>query len=156
MMALLALWARIAPLLAAMSVIAPDAGHDDRHEIARSILDAGATPEEARWLVAIAWRESSFRASAVGDSGRSYCWAQIHTGPHRTAEGWSGPDLASDPDRCAVVALRVLRTSLASCSSAPADERLAAYAAGSCGGVRGRRLSRDRAALARRAFGGVL
>lgn len=151
---IMALWLRIAVLLAAMGSISPE-GRDDREAIARAIASTDATDVEARWLVAIAWRESSFRAAAVGDAGASFCWAQIHMGATRTREGWTGADLAADPARCALVALRVLRSSLASCAALPEDDRIAAYASGSCRSPRGRRVSRDRAAVARRAFAGA-
>lgn len=124
---------------------------DDREAIAQAIVATDATEREARWLAAIAYRESGLHAGAVGDDRRSYCWAQIQMGARLTREGWSGPDLAADPQKCAVVALRVLRGSLAVCRHLPEAERLSAYASGSCASERGRRISRDRYRLA---FGG--
>ncbi len=155
MFAIMHLWARVAILLAAMESISPDVGLDDRMAISTAIAESDATDQEAAWLVAIAWRESSFRSDAVGDHRSSWCWAQVHFPlDRRTKEGWTGESLAADPRRCATVALRVLRTSLSMCRELPEVERLSAYAAGACSSRRGRRISRDRAALRDRAFGG--
>lgn len=143
-------------LLAAMERLAPDVGRDDRHAIAAAIAESDASDLEAEWLVAIAFRESTFRADAVGDHDTSFCWAQVHfPGGRRTREGWSGNELAGDAGRCATVALRILRTSFSACGALPQRERLAAFAAGSCSSLRGRRLSRDRDAMRVRAFGGA-
>ncbi|MBX3191258.1 MAG: hypothetical protein KF819_29945 [Labilithrix sp.] len=104
-------------------------------------------------LVAIAFRESSLRADAVGDKVRgkptSFCAFQIHLPwGAKTREGWTGSDLLEDPDKCVAAAMRLLRVSMSVCPSHP----LAWYAAGpsGCGNERAQRISRDRVALAQR------
>lgn len=104
-------------------------------------------------LVAMAFRESSLRADAVGDhvAGKptSYCAFQLHLpGGAKTAEGWTGAQLAEDPEKCVTAAMRLIRESMRSCPSAP----LAWYASGpsGCESVRAQRISRDRLSLAQR------
>lgn len=115
-------------------------GDDDRHRT-------------TALLVAMAFRESSLRPDAVGDhvAGKptSYCAFQLHLpGGAKTAEGWTGVELAEDPDKCVTAAMRLIRESMRSCPSAP----LAWYAAGpsGCDSVRAQRISRDRLSLAQR------
>lgn len=134
-----------------------DRGRDDRAVIAESIVAVNPTPAQAAWMTAIAFRESAFRSGAVGDRSTSFCWGQINLpGGKLTAEGWSGWELTQDPKRCATVVLRLLRGSLGACRHLPIEERLAAYAGGSCDSEYGRRVSRDRFALAQRISGGAL
>lgn len=99
------------------------------------------------------------------DNGRSWCMGQIMLGRKRveaepgvwveesqsvTPEGWSGRDLVGDTHKCVTSTLRTIRRSLAACHSLPSDERLAAYAAGSCASERGRAISRARMSAFRR------
>lgn len=147
----------LANILLMLGLIYRGHGTDDRNEIAESIEAAKPTRAEAAWLAAIAFRESSYRMRAVGDRGSSFCWAQINLpNGRRTSEGWSGFELTAEPEKCAVVALRSLRGSLGICRHLPLEERLAAYAGGSCDSEYGRRISRDRYRLAVRAAGGAL
>jgi hypothetical protein len=103
-------------------------------------------------LVAVAFRESSLRADVVGDrvhgQPTSYCAFQIHL-PHgaTTAEGWTGPELLQDPDRCVTSALRMIRLSMRICPQHP----LAWYAEGprGCKSKRAQSISRDRMAIAK-------
>ena len=105
------------------------------------------------FLVAIAFRESSLQANAVGDhvAGKptSFCAFQIHL-PFgaKTTEGWTGPDLAQDPEKCVTIALRMIRQSTQMCPAHP----LAFYASGpsGCENARAQRISRDRLAIAQR------
>lgn len=115
-------------------------GDDDRHRT-------------TALLVAMAFRESSLRADAVGDhvAGKptSYCAFQLHLpGGAKTAEGWTGVQLVEDPEKCVTAAMRLIRESMRACPSAP----LAWYAAGpsGCESVRAQRISRDRLSLAQR------
>jgi hypothetical protein len=144
---------RAAYLAAAMRLFRPIGG--DVEEIALAIDASNATDTEAEWLAAIAYRESTFVSSAVGDHGESFCAFQVHM-PNgvRTREGWSGEDLAADAHKCVTVALRHLRYSFIRCANLPAHERLAAYAAGTCLSARGRRLSTDRDHVRRMMFEG--
>ncbi len=126
-----------------------------RWTLAEAIASATEDLTEQHLLVAIALRESNFQPDARGDrhGGRatSFCAFQLHL-PNgaRTAEGWTGEELAGDVVKCTAVALRYLRHSLRACGGYPREERLAVYAAGRCSSDAGRRLSRDRMALAER------
>ena len=99
------------------------------------------------------FRESSLQASAVGDhvAGKptSFCAFQIHL-PFgaKTGEGWTGSDLAEDPEKCVTIAMRMIRQSMQSCPAHP----LAFYASGpsGCENARAQRISRDRLAIAQR------
>jgi len=95
--------------------------------------------------VAIAWLEGANDARAIGDGHASYCWGQINL-PHgaHTREGWSGPELVSDPHKCASVVVRILRMSM---EKGPADCPLCLYARGRVSDE-ARRLSRTRVGLA--------
>jgi hypothetical protein len=79
------------------------------------------------------WHRSIDTGAKRGDGGASWCIAQIHLpGAHRTPEGWAGPDLIADRQRCLRAAVRVLRASLALCAQRPRPDRLSAYVSGSC------------------------
>lgn len=150
-------------VLAASSVLAPTRQHD---RLAEAITNRVAAEEPlfngdvdrrrtSALLVAIAFRESSLRADAVGDhvagNPTSFCAFQLHLPWGRTtAEGWSGNELLEDPEKCVSAAMRMLRISMKVCPSSP----LAWYAAGSagCGSARAQRISRDRMAIAQRLF----
>ena len=94
----------------------------------------------AALLVAVAFRESSFHAKAVGDHGQSFCAFQIH----RSSGGT--PALLKDVDACVRSGLALLRTSLRVCPTHP----VAWYASGpvGCSNDRAQRISRDRMNLA--------
>jgi hypothetical protein len=111
--------------------------------IAQAIVDAGATWDEATWMVAIGYRESSYQQSAVGDFGRSRCVYQLQGAP--AAVLW-------DLGLCTRIALHSLRGSMRLCPAQP----LAAYAGVRCGSKTAVRISRDRDALRRRAIAAVL
>ncbi len=107
----------------------------------------------AAWMVAIAYRESTFDNGAVGDNGSSACAFQINVGRGRTLEGWSSEDLRADPARCVSVAYRMLRQSVRIDPAFP----LAFYARGpGYRSEKAKRLSRDRLALATRTRDAVL
>jgi hypothetical protein len=89
-------------------------------------------------LTAVAFRESSFQLSAVGDQGRSVCWMQILNG---------GKALLADGDACIRRGIVMLRESMTACAHLPSSERLSLYARGTCASADGRRLSRDRMAV---------
>ncbi len=132
-------------VLAAMLSLAPGRDHA---ELAGAIVQAiGEAPplfrdddgrrRTAALLVAVAFRESSFRMSAVSKTG-DHCAFQIH----------GRPELADDVDACTRVALAMLRESMRACRAHP----LAFYAEGprGCSSVRAQRISRDRMTLAAR------
>jgi len=91
----------------------------------------------AAFLVAIAFRESSFRNGAKSKT-HDYCALQINR----------RPDLAADPVACVRVAMTMLRESMRMCPLHP----LAFYASGpgACTNERARRISNDRMAIAAR------
>src|SRR3954470_3730483 len=108
----------LAWVMAASSLLAPARQHDQ-------LASAIATRAEAEvplfkgdedrhktsaFLVAIAFRESSLRADAVGDhvAGKptSFCAFQIHLPiGAKTEEGWTGTDLTEDPEKCVTIAM---------------------------------------------------
>lgn len=146
-------------VLAAMLSLAPGRDHVRLAEAiaTRAEVDAPLFADDddrrktAALLVAIAFRESSFVPDAIGDHGRSHCAGQIYLAPGaRTIEGWTGEDLRDDADKCLFVTMRMLRASLTACRSLPVHDRMAVYARGSCASDRGKQLSRDRMALAKR------
>jgi hypothetical protein len=89
----------------------------------------------AAFVVAIAFRESSFRNDVKSKTNDS-CMMQIN----------KRPDLAEDPEKCVRVAMSMLRESFRMCPLHP----LAFYASGpgACENERAQRISRDRLAIA--------
>ncbi len=83
-----------------METLAPGRDH---HALAWAIASQAHGEPEAALATAVAFRESSFDNSAVGDHGRSVCAFQIHNGD-RT--------LLADVDACVAVGLRMLRESV--------------------------------------------
>ena len=146
-------------VVAASSLLAPSRQHDALAEAIATRAEAEAPlfkgDEDRRktsaLLVAIAFRESSLRADAVGDhvAGKptSFCAFQLHLPfDHKTAEGWTAAELVEDPTKCVTAAMRMLRESMRMCPAHP----LAFYAAGpiGCENARAQRISRDRMAIA--------
>lgn len=93
-------------------------------------------------MMAVAYRESGLRTSAIGDSGHSYCAFQIHDSSGGTIA------LTSDPLACARKGYAMLRESIRVCRAHP----VAFYAEGprGCSSMRAQRISRDRMAVADR------
>lgn len=148
-------------VLAASSLLAPTRQHDHLAQAITTRVEAEEPlfkgdddrRRTSALLVAIAFRESSLRADAVGDhvAGKptSFCAFQMHLPWGRTtAEGWTGAELLEDPVKCVTAAMRMLRVSMKVCPSSP----LAWYAAGpaGCESPRAQRISRDRMAIAQR------
>jgi hypothetical protein len=148
-------------IVAATTMLSPTRHHDDLAQAIATQVEAepplfNGDDDRVRTsalLVAIAFRESSLRADAVGDHVRgkptSFCAFQLHLpGGAKTAEGWTGAEIAEDPAKCVTAAMRLLRASMRACPSSP----LAWYAAGptGCESVRAQRISRDRMSLAQR------
>jgi hypothetical protein len=133
----------------------PNESHDevmDRYEsIARDAATVALDPDEAPLfdgpdgrtrtallMLSVASFESGYRkrvdeGRGRGDNGRSFCLMQIRVGTGATKEGWTGPDLVEDRTRCFRAALHILRKSFGICHSLPVEDRLSAYASGSCG-----------------------
>ena len=135
---------------------------------------ANARSKTALFIMFKFYKESSFRRDVHlglgrarlgrqgwNDNGRSWCMGQIMLGRKSveiepgvwaeessttTAEGWTGTDLVQDTRKCAAATLHILRKSFGACAKLPPDERLAAYATGSCSSEVGRRISRSRMA----------
>jgi hypothetical protein len=134
----------------AMNVLAPD--HDHR-EMAATIADVVESEpplfkddrrrlKTAALVVAVAFRESTFRNDAMSETGDA-CAMQIHR----------RPDLADDLEGCIRVGLEMLRESMRMCPAHP----IAFFASGprGCSNARAQRISRDRMALARSLLVGV-
>jgi hypothetical protein len=135
-----------------LAPVTTDAAMVARMELGQAVEDEGATPYEARWLAAVAYRESTYKLDAVGDHGSSFCAYQLHLpGGAKTGEGKTGEDLRKDARACTRQALKWLRWSLNACKSLPEAERIAGYARGRCESATGQRLSRDRWAQAQKA-----
>jgi hypothetical protein len=110
-------------------------------ELAWAIASLSSSPSEAALVTAIAFRESSFDNSAVGDSGRSFCAMQIHS-----SSGGS-QDLLENPEHCVSRGLAILRQSVRVDRAHP----VAFYARGPrWQSDTAQRLSNDRVALAKR------
>lgn len=151
----------LAWVLAASATLAPARPHERLATAIATRVEAEAPlfkgDDERRktsaLLVAMAFRESSLRADAVGDmvAGKptSFCAFQLHL-PFgaKSAEGWTGADLVEDPAKCITVAMRMVRDSMRACPAHP----LAVYASGptGCTSERAQRISRDRLAIAQR------
>jgi hypothetical protein len=151
----------LAWVTAASTLLAPAHPNDQLAEAIAARTEAEAPlfkgdedrRRSAAFLIAIAFRESSLQANAVGDhvAGKptSFCAFQIHL-PFgaKTSEGWTGPDLAADPEKCVTIAQRMIRESMRMCPAHP----LAFYASGpsGCENARAQRISRDRLAIAQR------
>jgi hypothetical protein len=145
-------------VLAASSTLAPGRAHDALAEAIVARVEAEAPlfsgdedrKKTAGLLVAMAFRESSLRANAVGDkvAGKptSFCAFQIHLPwGQKTAEGWSGDELLEDPQKCVATAMHMIRISMRVCHEHP----LAWYAEGpqGCTSARGQRISKDRLSI---------
>jgi len=98
-------------------------------------------------------------ASGYNDNGRSWCLGQIMLGVKKvntgngmwttdsastTPEGWTGRELLADTNKCVRATLHTLHRSMGACSGLPLQERMAAYATGSCSSETGKRISRTR------------
>ena len=132
-------------ILAAMASLAPGREHiENATAIASVVLDEPPLfkSDESRLrtaalIVAIAFRESSFRNDAKSKTNDS-CLMQVNR----------RPDLAKDPVKCVRVAMAMLRESMRMCP----DHPLAFYASGSgaCTNERARKISDDRTRIAHR------
>lgn len=132
-------------ILACMNSLAPGRDHmANAVAITTAVLEAPALfkgdddrMRTAALSVAIAFRESSFR-NDVSSTTNDHCLFQINR----------RPDLASDPQACARVALVMLRESMRMCP----DHPIAFYASGpgACSNERAKRISNDRMFIAKR------
>lgn len=119
----------------------------NRFALGQAAEDAGATMQEARWLSAISFRESTYRMGAVGKLGE-VCAMQIHLpGATRAHDGSTRAEVAASPALCMREGLYQFRASAAACPSFP----LAIYSAGpkGCTMAKAQRISRDRERLAK-------
>lgn len=137
--------ALVAWVVAAMAFLAPGRDHT---ELAGAIVTVVASEpplfrddetraRTAALLVAVSFRESSFRMGASSSTG-DHCALQIH----------GRPELRADAEACVRTGLAMLRDSFRACPAYP----LATYAEGprGCSSPRAQRISRDRLALAAR------
>lgn len=137
-------------VLAAMSSLAPHSDHVELGTAIADVVDARAPlfkndadrRRTASLLVAVAWRESTFRLDAIGDHGRARCAFQL----------WSAPkEVLTDAHLCTSIAFDRLRESFRICGP---SNMLGIYAAGSngCSMPRAKHISADRSALAQRVY----
>lgn len=130
---------------AAMLLLAPGRDHSPNAAAIADVVDAepplfkddASKTRTAALVVAIAFRESSFRNDVVSRTN-DHCMMQVNR----------RPELATDPRACVRVAMAMLRESMRICPSHP----VAFYASGpgACTNDRARRISNDRMAVARR------
>lgn len=145
----------LAFVLAAMTLLASGRDHTELGTAIATVVEAerplfkndSSRLRTAALVVAVAFRESTFVADAVGDEGRSFCAFQIHT-----SSGGS-PALLKDVDACVQRGVSMLRTSMRICPEHP----IAWYARGprGCNMPKAQRISRDRVALAKRVLRAV-
>lgn len=151
--------AQLAPWIVAASVVTSSGQRKLTQRTAEAIAqEAIANPiaatddgilRTASIVVALAWFEGANREDAVNPSRTDWCFGQINLpGGAKTAEGWTGPELAADPVKCAKVTIRIIKASLL---ASPACDLcgLVVYARGR-DTPEGRRLSANRMGLARR------
>lgn len=144
----------VAWILAAMALLAPAQDHDELAlaeamvralEHAPPIFDDDDDQRKtAALMIAVAFRESSFRLGAVGDQGRSFCAMQIHV-----SSGGSRA-LLEDADSCVRKGLEMLRASARVCPHAPVAHYAFGRATAACSNTYAIRISRDRMAIAAR------
>lgn len=123
---------------------APETAQRDYIEISEAIA-TGATQDPifpeieegarltAAMLVALAWHESNFRRSVVGDQGRSFGLYQIQPGVHKVEV-----KLLTVPRAATLIAIDLIRKSVAWCmkNHKPWTHALAFYAASSDAGAK--------------------
>lgn len=137
-------------VFAAMASLAPNQDNTELGTAIAEVVEAGAPlfkddadrRRTASFLVAVAWRESTFRLNAIGDHGRARCAFQL----------WSTTrDVLTDAHLCTSIAFERLHESFRVCGPSNA---LGIYAAGplGCSMSKARRISADRSALARRIY----
>ena len=97
------------------------------------------TFHESRWHLDI---DLGRDPATAGARTGQWCMAQINIGRGKTAEGWTGPELVSDRDKCLRAALRAAHQSLGACRTLERKHWLSAYASGSC--ARGHAASAER------------
>lgn len=135
-------------VLAAMTSLAPGRDHTALADAIVTVAEERAPlfvgdadrQRTAALMVAVAFRESSFRNDAIGDKGRARCAFQL----------WAAPrEVLTDPLLCTRIAHERLAESMTICGS---KNPLGIYAAGpkGCKSEKAKRISRDRIALAKR------
>lgn len=131
-------------ILAAMTLLAPKRDHAELGKAIAAVVeseeplfkDDAGKKRTAAFVVAVAFRESSFRNDVVSKTN-DHCAMQVH----------GRPELAKDAGACVKTAMTMLRESFKMCPVHP----LAFYAEGpaGCASERAQRISRDRMALAK-------
>lgn len=108
-----------------------------------------ARSKTALMMLAIARFETGFLKRYESEASRdgAWCYGQLHIGKGRTAEGWSGPELLEQREKCWRAMLGVLRRTWRYCGASP-ELALTAYTAGRCDSLMGRRYSEARVLFA--------
>lgn len=130
-----------------MTFLVPNKDHTELAEGIVSVVEsnpplfAGDDSKEktAAFMVAIAYRESTFDMKAVGDKGRAKCAFQL----------WAAPkEATTDPTLCASIAYDRVKESMRICGS---SNYLGVYLAGpkGCKLERAKRMSADRLRIAK-------
>ena len=113
-------------------------------------------------MITVAGEESTFnrdvdlgldrKNQGKNDGGESWCLMQIHLKDSdkypnraRTVDGWTGPQLVADREKCFRAGLKLMRWHMKACNGLPREERLVGYTHGSkCLSRRGRSRARYR------------
>ena len=121
-------------------------------------------------LITIASEESTFnrdvdlgldrKNKGKNDGGESWCMMQIHLKDSdkypnraRTVDGWTGPQLVADREKCFRAGLKLMRWHMKDCNRLPREERLVGYTHGRCTSRAGRSRARYRWGVAVKAWG---
>jgi hypothetical protein len=135
----------------AVAVEAEDETHARYQALATSLAEVVLDPEErslfpgddgrrqtAALMLALSYHESGWRRDVdLGIDkkvrpGRQY-WCVMQIGvDKKTAEGWTGPDLVADREKCFRAGLHRLQQTRGSCRAQGHDAWLRSYASGNC------------------------
>lgn len=95
-------------------------------------------------LATTMWYEGGFSPRIDHQESRhsAVCLMQVNVGRGLTWEGWTARQLLGDRRKCLVAGLHIAQKSFELCQHLPEQDRLRAYASGSC--KKGKRQSRQR------------
>lgn len=67
-----------------------------------------------------------------GDKGNSWCMMQINIGSGKTSQGWTGPEIIADRQKCIRAGYQYMKRSFGACRRYGQQYGLSAYASGTC------------------------